>query len=253
MEHKTTCKSNPSTEDAQSLIQDGIDFGNMVTLSGLCAADYEGRASSFFGYSDCFIVIKPDGTFLIHQKDGRKPTNWQPPGCDFESGVVNDELFIIGTRDSEKERVELRCPEVYSVQSYDIAEPEEKEMFGTEKQMQTRIMENPEILENGFTAVESEYPMDVGSIDIFGWDINEAPVIVELKRKRAGPKAADQLKRYVNSYEDKNGERPRGVLVAPSFTETTQEILSDEQLENLKLEPNLSDGKSFKTELGKAQ
>lgn len=249
MNHKTTCTDDPSVEKSEELIRTGLEFDNLITISGLCAVDYDGRASSFFGYCDCFVLIKPDGTLLIHQNEGRKPTNWQPPGCEFNVGSQNNELIVVATRDKKDERIELRCPEVYNVQSYDIDEPVEKEIFGTEDQMQTRIMDNPEIIENGFEAVESEHSIDVGAIDIFGYDKNGEPVIIELKRRRAGPEAADQLKRYMDNYGLELSEDARGILVAPSFTQTTKDALAEGGLEYMTLEPETENQNSFSSPL----
>lgn len=240
----------PDAETAADAIGAAINDGKLVSISCVCAVDYQGRASSFFGYCDCFVVIKPDGTFLIHQNEGRKPTNWQPPGCTFTVGTQDGELVILGRRESQNERVELRSPEVYSATMYDIDEPTEKELFGTEDQMQDMIMDDPATLEEGFRPVEAERSIEVGAIDIFGHDSEGTPTIVELKRRRAGPDAVDQLKRYVNTYGESLADDVRGVLVAPSFTDTTKTFLKEEGLEYIVLEPpqNIEED-SFETTL----
>lgn len=239
---------DPDTEAAAAIIEEGLEYNQFITFAGLCAVEYEGRASSRFGFCDCFIALKPDGTFLVHQRDGRQPVNWQPPGCSISVDTDADDLIVVGRRTSPEEQIAVRVAEVYSVSTYDVDESVEKNLFGTEDQMQTRLMENPEELEEGFRTVEAEKPISVGSIDIFGYDAGGTPVIVELKRRRAGPDAVDQLKRYVDTYsEDCDGE-VRGILVAPSFTDSTEEFLQKEGLESESIEPR-TDVEDTKTTL----
>ncbi|MGC8954452.1 MAG: endonuclease NucS domain-containing protein, partial [Desulfurococcus sp.] len=58
-----------------------------------------------------------------------------------------------------------------------------------------------------------------------GVDGNGRPVIVELKGVPASRETVLQLYGYVKSYEAKYGRRPRGILVAPSFSPSAIEAL----------------------------
>lgn len=232
---KSKCFSDITNSEAVNKLKNSIG-SHTIVLSGYCSVDYEGRASSYFDYSDVLVIVKPDGTLLIHQNEGREPVNWQPPGCSFTVSRREDELYIKATRKNEK--IEINCAEVYSFTVNDISNTKDKELFGTEKQMQTVIMENPSVIEDGFKPVEKEKSIQTGAIDIFGEDKNGVPTILELKRRRAGPDAVDQLKRYVTSFIESSQDTDiRGILVAPSFTETVSKMLEKENLESKKLEP----------------
>lgn len=62
---------------------------------------------------------------------------------------------------------------------------------------------------------------------------------MELKRRRVGPSAASQLRRYVDALHREFGddEPIRGVLVAPSVTERAGDMLDREGLEFVALDP----------------
>ncbi len=44
-----------------------------------CSVIYEGRARSKLGSGDRMIIIKSDGSFMVHQDRNLEPVNWQPP------------------------------------------------------------------------------------------------------------------------------------------------------------------------------
>ena len=61
---------------------------------------------------------------------------------------------------------------------------------------------------------------------------------VELKRRRVGPSAASQLRRYVEAVDEEfPDEGVRGILVAPSVTDRTAALLDEQGLEFVPLSP----------------
>jgi endonuclease len=60
-----------------------------------CSVDYTGRLSSHLPMATRLIVMKADGSFLIHADSGTKALNWMPPG----SRVVSDEVDQSGSYD----------------------------------------------------------------------------------------------------------------------------------------------------------
>mgnify|MGYP000435654584 FL=1 len=98
-------------------------------------------------------------------------------------------------------------------------------------------MQDPEVIEEGFRALETERESDYGRIDVFGRDSEANHVILEPKRMRVGPDAVDQLQRYVNDYRERGYENVRGMLVSPSVTDSAQERLEDKGFEHMELEP----------------
>jgi len=45
-----------------------------------CSADYVGRLTAHLPLATRLIMIKADGTVLIHADSGTKALNWMPPG-----------------------------------------------------------------------------------------------------------------------------------------------------------------------------
>ena len=53
----------------------------MVTLVGECEVDYDGRATSHLPLGERLVILKSDGTLLVHRTEQHEPVNWQSPGC----------------------------------------------------------------------------------------------------------------------------------------------------------------------------
>jgi RecB family endonuclease NucS len=53
---------------------------SVLIVVGCCCVEYSGRARSTLGWGERIVIVKPDGSVLVHQRAGREPVNWQPPG-----------------------------------------------------------------------------------------------------------------------------------------------------------------------------
>src|SRR5690349_3757788 len=69
--------------------------GHLVTAVGECEVAYQGRATSTLSRGERLILLKPDGTLLVHTPEKAKPVNWQPPGAAFS--VANEEGNVVLT------------------------------------------------------------------------------------------------------------------------------------------------------------
>lgn len=236
---KVVTELYPSLREAGDIISNGLTRGDLIIVFGRCQVDYEGRAASDLGIGERLILIKPDGVVAVHADEKVQPKNWQPSGSSCKLDVSDEVLTVTAVRSSPKETLDIMFSSVLQVSSYDVEDPEDLAKVGTEEQMQRRIMENPEIIEDGFEAIEAERSLSVGSVDIFGRDSDGTPVILELKRRRTGPESVDQLKRYVKTYSEEIGESVRGIIVAPSLTDSAKRFLERSGLELIQLEPRL--------------
>ena len=71
-------------EYAAEKIREGIRSGSLIVLMGLMEVYYEGRAASSLGPGERLLIIKQDGSLLVHRPTGYEPVNWQPPGSKIE-------------------------------------------------------------------------------------------------------------------------------------------------------------------------
>ncbi|SDR09842.1 endonuclease NucS [Natronobacterium texcoconense] len=234
----------PSLEAARDAITDGIDREALVTVFGRCSVDYDGRASSRLGTGDRHVMLKPDGAALVHTDEGQQPVNWQPPGCEHAVWCENAEdgerlLLLESVRSTPEERLLVSFEEVFQVSAFAGSDETELALSGTEEDLRRRVLEEPDLLEPGFTPLATERDTPAGAVDVYGEDSAGRAVVVELKRRRVGPDAVSQLRRYVDALErDLHADAAvRGILVAPSVTDRADRLLVEYGLEFVSLEP----------------
>ncbi len=235
----------PSLEDAREAIANGIEREALVTIFGRCAVDYEGRASSTLEAGDRHVMLKPDGATLVHTDEGQQPVNWQPPGCEHDvfCDAADDDgeraLVLESVRSTPDERLRVRFQRILQVSTFSGSDENDLALSGSEEDLRRRILEDPDLLEAGFTPLATERDTPAGAIDIYGEDAAGRTVVVELKRRRVGPDAVSQLRRYVDALgRDLHADASvRGILVAPSVTDRADRLLADHGLEFVSLEP----------------
>jgi len=233
----------PAPDTVRDLLERAIERGAMVTLFGPCTVEYEGRATSSLGLGDRHVTLKPDGAALVHTDEGQQPVNWQPPGCDHSASVTEGSLVVRSERTTPEEELEIVFETVAHAAAFDVSDPEELAVTGTEADLKERILSAPELVEPGFTPLATERETSAGAIDVYGEDEAGRTVVVELKRRRVGPDAVGQLDRYVGALRrDLHAETEiRGILVAPSVTDRARQLLAEKGLEFVPLEPPSDD------------
>ncbi|SFR98330.1 hypothetical protein SAMN05216559_2014 [Halomicrobium zhouii] len=231
--------THPTAEEAQAIAQRGLDRGAMVTLFGRCTVDYEGRAASTLGPGDRHVMLKPDGSALVHTDEGQQPVNWQPPGCDHEVFLDEGHVVVRSERPAPEEELTVTFEEVTHAASFDVTDPTDLSLTGTEEDLRQRILDDPDLVEPEFTPLSTERNTPAGAVDIYGEDADGRTVVVELKRRRVGPDAVGQVDRYVGALErDLHDDAAiRGILVAPSITDRARELLAEKGMEFVALEP----------------
>ncbi|QSG08450.1 endonuclease NucS [Halapricum desulfuricans] len=231
-------RTDPSIETARSVVEAGLESGAVVTIFGECTVEYDGRAASTLGPGDRHVMCKPDGTVLVHTDEGHQPVNWQPPGCTREV-TVDGGLVVESHRDNPDEQLVVEFEAVEHVAAFDVTDPEELSLSGTEEDLRQRILDDPSLIESGFIPLATERRTSAGAVDVYGEDEDGRAVVLELKRRRVGPDAVGQLARYVEALQrDLHAETGvRGILVAPSVTDRARSLLAERGLEFVALEP----------------
>lgn len=229
--------TTPDPEDALALVENALERKALLTLVGQCEVNYDGRASSYLPPGDRLVILKPDGTLLVHRDEQRKPVNWQPPGCTHTARLDHERLVIESTRTTPHEEVTIIFETLMQTSWFELDDSSTLALSGSEEDLRQRILADPDILEDGFQAMMTERETPAGPVDIYGKDTRGTPTVVELKRRRVGPDAVGQLSRYVEALDrDLPTDRPvRGILVVPSVTDRAEKLLATEELEFVSL------------------
>lgn len=229
---KTTVTQSPSVETITEWFETRQHRNATVSLFVRCEVVYDGRASSELATGDRFILCKPDNAFAVHTDTGHDPQNWMPPGGSITI-TDTDPVTITVERSDPDEIIDVICDEVYHGSFMQLEDTAELHLQGSERDLQEHIFNNPDVFENGFRATEMERETPAGPIDIWGYDTNGTPTVLELKRQTAGPGDAEQLQRYMK-HLDANA---RGVLIAPSVSDRAEALLAEHGLESAEIEP----------------
>jgi len=224
-------------EKAVELVRKALSERRVLVIVGNCWVDYRGRASSKLEPGERIILIKGDGSVLVHRPSGYEPVNWQPPGCLFQTHVVDGVLQIRAIRKKPAESVKLFFDRVYLVSALSLVDAGEFSLYASEEDMQKAILLEPSLLEAGFKPITYEKKVEPGFIDVYGVDEAGRFVVVEIKRKTAGRGAVLQLSRYVESIKSMVNREVRGVLVAPRMGKGVQRLLETLGLDFKLLDP----------------
>jgi len=197
-------------------------------LAGNCAVDYEGRAASKLTWGERVLMIKADGSVLIHRRSGYEPVNWQPPKCQFHISVEDGKLLsILATRQKPRESLKVLFDDVSVALAVTLTDEGEFAMHVTEEQMKQAILIDPSLVEAGLKLISEETKMgDSGFTDVCAEDAQGRLVVVEIKRNPASREAALQLNRYVQTLRKRVNRPVRGILAAPELKSGTSTLLA---------------------------
>jgi hypothetical protein len=183
------------------------------------------------------LIIKEDGSLLVHRSVGYEPVNWQPPGCVFHTRTKDGVLEIHAVRQKPAESVNVSFDKIYLASTLDLVDSGEFSLYASEEDMHKAILVEPSLLEEGFKPISYEKKIEPGFLDVYGEDKNGRLVIVEVKRKTAGKQAAIQLAKYVMAMRSKAGRQVRGILAAPDIGKDVHKMLDSFGMEFKHLDP----------------
>lgn len=219
------------------MIKKAISDRKVVILVGNCWVDYKGRASSKLEPGERIIIIKEDGSVLVHRPMGYEPVNWQPSGCLFQTTIRDGNLCIRATRRKPVESLNIFFNKILFLSLFKLIDKGNFSLHASEADMQKAILIDPSLFEEGFKIISFEKKIDPGFMDIYGVDKNGRLVIIEIKRKTAGRNSVLQLAKYVESIKTISNRELRGVLVAPRLAKGVKTFLTSLGLEFKALDP----------------
>ena len=238
-QQKVSVLTNPSLAEAAAAIERALAQRRTLVVVGNCRVQYSGRAKSTLEMGERLLIIKEDGSLLVHRPVGYEPVNWQPAGSVFHVQGRNDELEVHGVRQKPHESVRVTFTTIFMVSALDLRDSGNFLLHATEEDMHRAILLKPDLLEEGFKPISWEKKVRPGFVDIYGEDRNGRLVIVEVKRKTASKEAALQLSKYVEPIKAKVNRDVRAILVAPNLGKDVQRILATLGLEYRALDPKV--------------
>lgn len=238
-ENKLSVLVEPPLTQAKELIDRAFSQRRTLLVAGSCQVNYVGRASSTLKMGERILIIKSDGSLLVHRPTGYEPVNWQPSGSIFHANITENGLEIHGVRQKPRENVKVTFAEVLMVSALSLNDSGEFLLHASEDDMHRAILLKPSLLEDGFKPISWEKKVEPGFVDVYGEDKDGKLVIVEVKRKTASKEAALQLAKYIEPIKAKVNREVRAVLVAPSLGKDVQRLLTTMGLEFKALDPKV--------------
>ena len=169
-----------------------------------CSVDYAGRLSAHLPLGTRLLVVKADGSVLVHADSlSYKPLNWMSPPCTLALMQPDDDQAAAGVREiwrvAQAKTADLLVISIHEIvhdTSHELGIDPGLQKDGVEADLQKLLAEQIELLGEGHTLVRREYMTAIGPVDILARDANGASVAVEIKR-RGDIDGVEQLTRYL--------------------------------------------------------
>lgn len=163
-----------------------------------CQVDYAGRLTAHLPMATRVLMIKADGSVLVHSDGGSyKPLNWMSPPCSFKEGTTEDgQVEWTVTSPKSDDTLRILIEEIQHESTHDLGIDPGLQKDGVEKHLQELLADHPATLAPGLTLVRREYPTAIGPVDLMCRDADGASVAVEIKR-RGEIDGVEQLTRYL--------------------------------------------------------
>ena len=184
----------------------------MRLIVARCSVDYTGRLTAHLPEALRLIMLKADGSVLVHaDAGGYKPLNWMTP----PTAVIEEGDTITVRKIKGEDQLEITLHEVISdIDHLMDFDADRLSKDGVEADLQIALAEAPHYCGEGFRLVRREWPTDIGPVDLMCRDADDEWIAVEIKRI-ATIDAVEQLTRYLERIRrDPAMAGCRGVLAA---------------------------------------
>lgn len=169
-----------------------------------CSVDYAGRLSAHLPRATRVLMLKNDGSILIHSDGGSyKPLNWMSPPCTHSPVELTDEQIEAGVIEAWRV-THAKTADMLVVSLFNIIHEFEHELGvdpglikdGVEAHLQELLAAQIELAGEGYSLVRREYMTAIGPVDILAKDASGQSVAIEIKR-RGEIDGVEQLTRYL--------------------------------------------------------
>lgn len=198
-----------------------------------CQVDYAGRLAAHLPLATRLIMVKNDGSVLIHSDGGSyKPLNWMSPPCTLREGVADDGVTEwTVTAGKTDDTLRIRLEEILHDTAHELGVDPGLQKDGVEKHLQELLAEHTSALGAGMSLVRREYMTAIGPVDLLCKDATNSSVAVEIKR-RGDIDGVEQLTRYLELMNRDPGLRPvRGIFAAQEIKPQARVLATDRGIE----------------------
>jgi hypothetical protein len=162
-----------------------------------CSVDYAGRLSAHLPLATRLLLVKADGSVLVHSDGGSyKPLNWMSPPCLLEIEVDDSGAGVWRVVNKAGEQLVVTIEAVLHDSAHELGADPGLTKDGVEAHLQALLAEHVETLGEGWRLVRREYMTAIGPVDLLCRDAAGAAVAVEIKR-RGEIDGVEQLTRYL--------------------------------------------------------
>jgi endonuclease len=170
-----------------------------------CSVDYAGRLDAYLPLATRLLLVKADGSVLVHSDGGSyKPLNWMSPPCRLSVAAPSDDAAWVGVVEvwtvqhaKTDDRLVVNVHEVLHDSAHDLGVAPGLVKDGVEAHLQELLAEHVTTFGPGYSLVRREYPTAIGPVDLLLRDAAGLAVAVEVKR-RGEIDGVEQLTRYLD-------------------------------------------------------
>jgi endonuclease len=188
-----------------------------------CSVDYVGRLSAHLPMATRLLIVKADGSVLVHSDGGSyKPLNWMSPPCRLEESPG---AWRVVSKGGEELRITIE--DVLHESTHELGIDPGLTKDGVEAHLQELLAAQVHLLGAGWRLVRREYPTAIGPVDLMCRDEGSGAVAVEIKR-RGDIDGVEQLTRYLELLNRDPALSPvRGVFAAQEIRPQARVLAED--------------------------
>src|SRR4051812_4492255 len=132
-----------------------------------CEVTYSGRLSAVLPEAVRLLILKGDGSVLVHDDaGGYKPLNWMTA----PTFIADEGDRLVVTKPKSDDALEIRLLEVLSDVVHDMGESAALQKDGVERDLQEALAAEPEALGEALTLVRREWRTEIGPVDLMCHD-----------------------------------------------------------------------------------
>ncbi|MBU6245295.1 MAG: endonuclease NucS [Actinomycetales bacterium] len=164
-----------------------------------CTVDYAGRLSAHLPEAVRVIMMKADGSVLVHSDGGSyKPLNWMSPPCSLRvrAPEADQDEAIWVVENKAGEQLVITVHQTLHESAHELGLDPGLRKDGVEAHLQQLLAAHVGVLGDQWSLIRREYPTAIGPVDLLCRDGAGMTVAVEIKR-RGEIDGVEQLTRYL--------------------------------------------------------